>query len=149
MRAIAIVVYAFTYLWPLPCTLLGLSIGLFPFLGKRSIAIRRGTICIHGKGMERLLKRIPIEGGAAAITFGHTILATNLQSLDNCFEHEWIHVRQYLWWGPVFLPAYILNSFWHWSIGDDRYLDNAFERQARKYSDELILHGGHDESGSL
>ncbi len=122
------------YVWPLPCTLLGIAIGLLPFLGKRSVIFRRGTIGIYGPGIQRILRRIPIEGGAAAITFGHAILATDQGRFDASFEHEWIHVRQYVWWGPLFLPAYAINSLWHWIHGEDVYLDNDFERQARKFA---------------
>ena len=123
------------YLWPLPNTLLGLVIGMIPFLGARSMVVQRGTLGIYGPGMQRLLDLAPIPGGAIAITLGHTILAANKSSFESSFEHEWIHVRQYLWWGPFFLPAYLLNSLWHWLLGEDMYLDNDFERQARRWGE--------------
>ena len=124
-----------SYLWPLPCTLLGLTIGFMPFLGKRTIVFRRGTIGVYGPGIARLLSCVPIQGGAAAITFGHTLLAMDEVRYEETFEHEWIHVRQYMWWGPFFLPAYALNSLWHWLCGGDGYLDNSFEIQARKLTE--------------
>jgi hypothetical protein len=122
------------YVWPMPCTILGLLIAAIPFTGTRHVFIYRGTIAIVGPGIGRLLARAPITGGAAAITFGHTILAQSREAFLLTFEHELVHVRQYQWWGPFFLPAYGINSLWHWSRGDDAYLDNDFERQARKWS---------------
>ena len=123
------------YLWPLPNTLFGLFVGFSPFLGRRNWTVRRGTVGIYGPGMERLLRLAPIPGGAIAITFGHVILASNETNFEDSFEHEWIHVKQYLWWGPFFIPAYLLNSLWHWAIGEGMYVDNDFERQARKWGD--------------
>ena len=123
-----------SYLWPLPNSLLGLIVGVLPFLGKRTYTLRRGTIGIHGPAMKRLLQLVPIQGGATALTLGHIILAADSASFDETFEHEWIHVRQYLWWGPFFIPAYFFNSLWRWSRGQGIYIDNDFEVQARKWS---------------
>lgn len=123
------------YLWPLPNTLIGLLVGTLPFLGSRTFTVRRGTIGIYGPAMKRLLVLAPIPGGAIAITFGHTILAADEWTFESSFEHEYIHVRQYLWWGPFFILAYLLNSLWHWIRGDGMYVDNDFERQARKWSE--------------
>ena len=128
---------ALLYLWPLPNTLIGLSLGALPLLGKRVFTVRRGTIVIYGPAMMRLLSKAPIPGGAIAITLGHVILAENEASFERSFEHEWIHVKQYQWWGPFFIPAYLLNSFWHWFCGGEIYVDNDFERQARKWSEAI------------
>ena len=135
MNILAFLSRCLLYLWPLPNTLIGLLIGAFPFLGSRTITVKRGTIGIYGPAMKRLLLLAPIPGGAAAITLGHTILAADEFCFENSFEHEWIHVKQYLWWGPFFIPAYLLNSLWHWIVGDRMYLDNDFERQARKWGE--------------
>lgn len=123
------------YIWPLPNTLLGLFVGFLPLMGPRSLAFRRGTLGIYGPGIRRLLRLAPIPGGAAAITFGHIILAADEAAFEETFEHEWIHVKQYLWWGPFFIPAYLLNSLWHWISGDGIYVDNDFEKQARQWGD--------------
>lgn len=128
--------YWLSYVWPLPNTLLGLAIGCLPFLGHREFILQRGTIGIYGPGVKRLLALAPIPGGAIAITLGHTILAADEENFVSSFEHEWIHVKQYLWWGPFFLPAYLLNSLWHWLRGEGIYIDNDFETQARKWSGE-------------
>jgi len=98
-----------SYLWPFPNTLLGLAIGMLPFLGDRHFAFRRGTL-------------------------GHFILAVDQGSFNDSFEHEWVHVRRYVWFGPFFVPAYLLSNAWNWFAGKDYYLDNSFEKQARRYS---------------
>jgi hypothetical protein len=121
------------YLWALPNSLIGLVIGTLPLLGERHFKVRRGTLGIYGPAMNRLLVHAPIPGGAIAITLGHVILAADKTSFESSFEHEWIHVRQYEWWGPFFIPAYLLNSGWHWLRGDGSYFENAFEKQARKW----------------
>jgi hypothetical protein len=68
------------------------------------------------------------------MTVGHTILACNEWIWRETFEHEFVHVRQYQWFGPFFVPAYLFESFWQWIRGRNPYLDNRFEVQARKYS---------------
>lgn len=58
------------------------------------------------------------------------VLGRDPSCLERCRRHERVHVRQYARWGPFFLPAYLLSSFWQWLRGRDPYRDNAFERQA-------------------
>jgi hypothetical protein len=58
---------------------------MLPFLGDRHFAFRRGTL-------------------------GHVILAVNQGSFDDSFQHELVHVRRYVWFGPFFVPAYLLSS---------------------------------------
>jgi hypothetical protein len=98
--------------------------------------VRRGTLGIFGPAMAKLLRKAPIQGGAMAITFGHVILAIDRDAFERTFEHEWIHVRQYVWWGPFFLPAYVVESVWQWFLGNDAYMDNRFEVQARQWSQD-------------
>lgn len=66
----------------------------------------------------------------SAITFGHTILGRDAEVLAACREHEWVHVRQYQRWGPLFGPAYILSSVCAFLQGKRPYRDNHFEREA-------------------
>ncbi|MBU6173132.1 MAG: hypothetical protein KGQ60_04975 [Planctomycetes bacterium] len=122
------------YLWVGPWTLIGLAIGFLPGVGQRRIRFHRGTVGIYGPGVERLLLRAPVVGGASAMTIGHTILACNESIWRETFKHEFVHVRQYQWFGPFFVPAYLLESFWQWIRGRNPYSDNRFEVQARKYS---------------
>jgi len=64
------------------------------------------------------------------MTLGHVILGRTLADLDRTRFHEWIHVRQYERWGPLFLPAYLLASAWLWICGRNCYLENPFEVEA-------------------
>ena len=121
------------YLWVSPCTLLGLCVLAIPKHGDRQVKFHRGTIGIFGPGIERILSMVPIEDGAAAMTIGHTILARDERAWLTTFRHEFVHVRQYQWFGPFFVPAYFLESLWQWFLGRHPYVDNRFEVQARKY----------------
>ena len=68
-----------------------------------------------------------IIGGAAAITFGHTVLARSLADLDHSRQHELVHVRQYERWGPFFVPLYLLETLWAIVRRRHPYRDNRFE----------------------
>ena len=115
--------------WALPYSLLGLIVGSMG--------------CLTGGGVQRRGVALEFYGGAtnvflhwicgtwvSAITFGHTILGRDPDTLDACREHEWVHVRQYQRWGPFFGPAYLLSSLLVWSQGKRAYRDNHFEREA-------------------
>ena len=71
-----------------------------------------------------------------AITFGHVIVAVTEAELGRCREHERVHVRQYVHWGPFFPVAYAATSAWQLLNGRRAYWDNYFEVQARKDSGE-------------
>jgi hypothetical protein len=64
------------------------------------------------------------------MTLGHVVIGRDPVVLDRCRKHEWVHVRQYERWGPLFLPAYLLCSAWLWWHGRNPYLDNPFEVEA-------------------
>ena len=117
-------------LWAAPCTLaaIGLALLLIPS-GVRLYRHRRVVVCCGG-GIAWLLRRVPVYGGAAAMTIGHAVLARDEASLDRCYEHELVHVRQYQWWGVFFIPAYLIASIGLALLGRDPYRDNPFERQA-------------------
>ena len=115
--------------WASPNSLLGFVLGS---LG-----------CLTGGHVQRKGRAIEFYGGCvtpflnlccgrwvSAITLGHTILGRDQVCLDECREHEWIHVRQYQRWGPFFLPAYALSSAIAWMQGKRPYRDNHFEREA-------------------
>lgn len=121
------------YLWVAPWTSVGLLIGLICRPDGVEYAMHRGTIGIFGPGVARLLRKVPIVGGARAMTLGHSILAVDREAWHQTFTHEWIHVRQYQWFGPLFVPAYFIESAWQWFRGRAPYMDNRFERQAYKW----------------
>jgi hypothetical protein len=68
----------------------------------------------------------------AAITLGHVVLARSAADLARCRLHELVHVRQYERWGPLFPPLYLLASCSALLRGTHPYLDNHFEREARR-----------------
>jgi drug/metabolite transporter (DMT)-like permease len=117
-------------LWALPNTILGLVLGILALPGG-SARIRRGTVEISGPALGWLLRHlVPIAGGARAMTLGHVVLGRDSECLEECGDHERVHVAQYERWGPLFLPAYALSSLLAMLRGDDPYIGNRFEREA-------------------
>lgn len=128
------VCFVLSRIWAFPYTVLGMGVYWLPFLGPKHIIRYRGTIGVVGPGVERILRFAPIPGGAAALTLGHTILATSDDTFYSTWDHEWIHVQQYERWGPAFVPAYLLVGLWQRLRGRDAYWDNPFEVEAREKS---------------
>ncbi len=119
------------YLWALPNTLLGLSVGLLTAMTGGQLTLRRGVIEVSGGLATWLLRHAtPLAGGAAAMTLGHVILGQGPRDLNRCRDHEHIHVRQYARWGPLFLPAYAASSLVCLLRHQHPYLANRFEREA-------------------
>jgi hypothetical protein len=117
-------------MWALPWTLLGMVLGLVA-LASGGGGQRVGRVLeFHGGLLNRLLRRVPIAGGAAAMTLGHVVIARTQADLDHSRRHELVHVRQYERWGPLFVPAYLAASAWQWLHGRNAYLDNPFEEEA-------------------
>lgn len=90
------------FVWTLPNTLVGLALGLFTFQVPR---IQHGVILFDRgpRGLTSLLPRF----GRTAMTVGFVILSARLLE-GRLLAHERHHVRQYLVWGPLFIPAYLL-----------------------------------------
>lgn len=123
------------YLWAGPNTLLGLAFLLPALLTGGRVQVVRGVVEIHGGVVRWFLARglpgaVPIFGPAAAMTLGHVVLGQDRGCLDASRDHEHVHVRQYERWGPLFLPAYFLDSFRAWRRGENPYYDNRFEQEA-------------------
>ena len=118
------------YLWVFPASLLGLILAAVASRRARATVVD-GVIEIHGPALAGALRTLtPWCGGAAAITFGHVVLARDQGALDSSRMHERVHVRQYERWGPFFIPAYLAAGVWAWLRGRDAYYDNPFEREA-------------------
>jgi hypothetical protein len=128
---------AWRYLWPSPYTLFGLLVFCIPIRGARSLLVHRGTIGVIGPAIERLLVRVPIIGGAAAMTFGHSILAKDRDTFYSTWDHERVHVDQYQRWGLLFVPMYLGVGLWLKIRGKDPYWDNPFEIEARRLGDGI------------
>ena len=118
------------WLWPCPWTFLGLVIGTVARIGGGHVGLHKGTIVCWGPWLNRLLRCVPISGGASAMTLGHTILARSETDMLRTHDHELVHVRQYERWGIFFVPAYFAASFWLWYTGKDCYRENPFEKEA-------------------
>jgi len=116
--------------WASPWSCLGLLLGLIAILTGGGLQWRHGVLEFHGGILRPLLQRVPILGGASAVTLGHTTLGRNLHDLQRCKDHECVHVAQYERWGPLFVPVYFLCSLWAWLTGRRAYRDNPFEREA-------------------
>ena len=89
-----------------------------------------GVIEIHGPLVAAVLRRLPIAGGAVAMTVGHVVVGRTRRALHLTRSHERVHVRQYERWGPAFIPAYLLAGAWGFLRGRGAYLGNRFEREA-------------------
>ncbi|MFI4862354.1 MAG: hypothetical protein ACIAXF_16945 [Phycisphaerales bacterium JB063] len=124
------------YAWASPNTLLGLGLALLARATGGGWQVHTGVVEAHGGAARWLLQHAPfVQGGAAAITFGHTVLAQTPHELDRTRVHERVHVEQYARWGPCFLPAYLLAGVWLALRGKDPYRDNPFEIPAYAVGD--------------
>lgn len=117
--------YPLGYTWALPNTLLGACFLPLALLSGGGVRFERGAMELHGGVVKWFLRKI--ARGAGAMTLGHVILGQDRGCLDHTRNHEHVHVGQYMWWGPFFLPAYALSSFLCWRKGLDPYRQNRFE----------------------
>lgn len=123
------------YTWAAPTTAVGLVAGVLTLASGGRAQVRRGAIEFHGGFARWMLERTLVR--AQAMTLGHVILGRDTLCLDACRDHEQVHVRQVERWGPIFLPAYLLASLVVALRGGHYYLDNPFEREARRECGEL------------
>jgi hypothetical protein len=121
---------ALAYIWAAPTTSLGLLAGALTLASRGKVQCRQGTFEFHGGFSRWFLERTLVH--AQAMTLGHVIIGRDTECLDSCREHEQAHVRQVEQWGPFFIPAYLASSAWQWYRGRHYYLDNWFERDARR-----------------
>jgi hypothetical protein len=124
------------YLWALPTTVIGAAIGVLSLLSGGRARVIDGVVEVHGGlGAWLLRHATPLPGGAAAITFGHVVLGQDRTTLDFTRVHERVHVRQTEHWGPLFIPAYLIESLLAILRRQHFYRDNRFERQAYRIAD--------------
>jgi hypothetical protein len=116
------------YVWASPTTAVGLAAGGLTLATGGRAQIRQGALEFHGGFSRFLADRV----GFAAMTLGHAILGRDAWSLDVCRDHEQAHVRQVELLGPAFIPAYLCASALAWARSGHYYLDNWFERDARR-----------------
>lgn len=128
---------ALLHLWASPGTLIGLTVGLLGLCTGGGIRRVRHTLEFHGGFVKWFLEHTPV--GANAMTLGHVIIGRTPAALDITREHEWVHVRQYERWGPLFIPAYLGCSFGLWLARREAYHNNPFEREAFDHDRLLAL----------
>ena len=118
------------YLWAGPYTLAGIVLGTMLLLFGGQWRTHGGVMEFFGGRAGAWFARLPRVLGFSAMTLGHVILAVDRSALAQLRRHEWVHVRQYERWGPLFLPAYLLSSLVQLLRGRNPYRENHFERQA-------------------
>ena len=121
--------------WASPYSFLGVTLGLVGLWSGGACRRRDGVLGFSGGTLAWLLRHLPGPEGAAAITFGHTVLARDEFWLERTHAHEMVHVRQYERWGPFLGPAYLGCSLVLWLRGRDAYRENPFEREAYDIAD--------------
>ncbi len=121
MRAVAT---ALGFVWTLPNTVLGLLLGLLTFQRPRidggALVFDRGP-----RGLTWLMSRMHRR----AMTVGFVILSAGPLE-GTLLSHERHHIRQYMAWGPLFIPAYFMLAV---PFG---YRRHPFERAARRVAGE-------------
>lgn len=117
-------------LWASPWTLCGLLVGVLGLATGGSARRSFGTLGFSGGAARAFLRLAPFVRGASAMALGHVVLAQSEDDLDDAYEHELVHVRQYERWGPLFVPAYFAAAGWQVLHGRHPYWDNPFEREA-------------------
>ena len=115
------------YLWALPATMVGLILAFAAGLTGGTVRVREGIIVVIGGFAAMLLYPSWFRRGGAAMTLGHVIIARDAQCLNQSWNHERHHVRQFEKWGLFLIPTYWLVSFVLRFRGYDPYLDNPFE----------------------
>ncbi len=76
-------------------------------------------------------------GWANAITLGDVVLYADIGLIPLLHRHEMAHVHQGRLWGPLFLPAYVLESLFQWLRTGQGYQDNRFEVAARREENQV------------
>lgn len=81
---------------------------------------------------------------------GPNVMAVKQNAGGRTQDHEYRHCLQQFLFGPLFYPAYVINSVVIWCIGSltgepkHAYLDNCFERDARSYAGQPMFIGRSD-----
>ena len=122
------IAYPIGYLWALPNTLLGACFVPFALLSGGRLRMKRGVLELYGGFVAWYLRKAC--GGAGSMTLGHVILSRDRAMLDYTRDHEHVHVGQFMRWGPLFIPVYMLSCYLCWRKGLNPYLDNRFEKVA-------------------
>ena len=115
-------------IWASPTSVVALFVACLGIPTGTRLRWRGTTLEAYGGLINRILELVPVS--AVAMTLGHVIWGRSPEILDECREHEMVHVRQYERWGPFFIPMYLGFSLWLWWQGKDAYYENPFEKEA-------------------
>jgi hypothetical protein len=115
-------------------TLVGLVFVVAGILTGGRVAVVSGAIEAHGGVIRRGLRRVPVSGGAGALTLGHVVLGADEAALARSRAHERVHVKQYEKWGLAFPVAYAASSLGALIRGSHPYTGNRFEKEAERLS---------------
>jgi len=112
------------FVWTVPNTVLGLLLGLFTFQAPRA---HGGAIVFdrEPRGLTKALRAMD----RTAMTVGFVIVAA-VPVEGRLLVHERHHIRQYMAWGPFFIPVYLLLAI---PFGYERH---PMERAARRAAGE-------------
>ncbi len=113
------------FLWALPTTVLGLLAGALTLQRPRL----QGGLLLFDRAGPRGLLRLLGAMDRAAMTLGFVVISA-VPVEGRLLAHERSHVRQAMWWGPLFVPAYLLLAL---IFG---YRRHPFERAARRAAGE-------------
>jgi hypothetical protein len=120
------------YLWAGPWTLIAVVLAPAVLMSGGRVRAQRGVLELSGGLLRPLLGRMLPRRGIVAMTLGHAVIAVDDAELRRTRAHERVHVSQYETWGPFFPLMYAGASLAAWLRGRDGYLDNRFEREARR-----------------
>jgi hypothetical protein len=112
------------FFWTLPNTLLGLLLGGLTFQAPRA----QGGAIVFDR-VPRGLTRLLLSMHRTAMTVGFVIVAA-VPVEGRLLVHERHHIRQYMAWGPFFIPVYLLLAI---PFG---YRRHPMERAARRAAGE-------------
>src|SRR5690349_19029468 len=113
--------YAIGFIWALPGTIIGAVLQFIYGINGRRKFNESGVLEVRVK---RILPKF-----AAAQTWG--VIVFSRIPFKYVRTHEYAHVLQWMIWGPLFLPAYVLASLWSRIKYGNWYEDNWYERRAR------------------
>lgn len=134
------------WIWASPTTIPAMLYGTLSMLFGTKVRRVSHTLEFHGGPVSWFLSRTPVR--ARAMTLGHVIFGQDECALDECREHEWVHVRQYERWGLLFVPTYLLCSAVLKLRGRNAYFENPFEAEAFEH-DRLCSIGEMDRKAPI
>jgi hypothetical protein len=122
----AVVLTVLGFVWTLPNTVLGLVLGLLTFQTPRLC----GGALVFDRA-PRGLTRAMRAANRAAMTVGFVIVS-GVRVEGRLLDHERHHIRQYMVWGPLFIPVYLLLAVPY------GYRRHPMERAARRAAGEPV-----------